>query len=548
MLFDLQDPACPLQFEVDVCVVGAGPAGITIAKELMASGLKVCLAEGGGWAEETETQALYGGTSVGHPMVLTEGRYRVFGGSGTRWAGKSVILDPIDFEKRSWVKNSGWPISLAALQPYYERAKKISNFQVPWLDDIEALASIGRKIPDFHTADIRPYVWRYASRDPPLTWKSYFSLGYKPNFDWARSYGTRLIRHSNIFVVLHANLTVMTGNNNSESIKDAFFQSLNGNVLQVRSKIFVLACSGIENARIALNLPESILARINRFDNVGRYFAQHPSGTILALSATKAQALELQRTFNTFFRPARYPSYYQLGFALSETAQRKHEILNGSVFVNYSASENSGWAAARRLHDAIKRRKFSRSAFYDIMYLVLNAGDTIDNAFKKCVSAFELIHPSPRIEAVINLEQEPNRESRIRLSHDVDALGVRRAEVDWRLSELERKSARFFAEALADLFQDLALGQAELASWLSGTRPLGERDLQGNYHFIGATRMASTPADGVVDENCRAYGVSNLFFAGTSVFPTGGHANPTLTIVALAIRLADHIRAEMRRT
>jgi choline dehydrogenase-like flavoprotein len=169
MLFDLEDPACPLQFEVDVCVVGAGPAGITIAQELMTSGLKICLAEGGGWSEEAETQALYDGTSIGHPMVLTERRHRVFSGSATKWGGKSVMLEPSDFEKRSWVKSSGWPITPASLQPYYERAKKVSNFQSPWLDDDKGLATIGVKIPDFDKTEVRPHVWRCASRDSPVS-------------------------------------------------------------------------------------------------------------------------------------------------------------------------------------------------------------------------------------------------------------------------------------------------------------------------------------------------------------------------------------------
>jgi GMC oxidoreductase len=507
-----------------------------------------CLAEGGGLAEEAETQALYSGTSIGHPMVLTEGRYRVFGGSATRWGGKAVVLDPIDFESRSWVRNSGWPITRKSLLPYYERAKKVSNFQSPWLDNAKSLASIDRTIPNSNSKDVSPHVWRVSSPDLPRAWKTYFSLGYKPGFDWARSYGPALIGDRNTFIVLHANLIAMTGSDNGDSIKGAVFKSLSGNFLHIRSKIFVLSCSGIENARMALNLPENVLARLNRFDNVGRYFAQHPTGRIISLKTTKAQALRLQKTFNQFARPPRYPVQYILGFALSDAAQRKHEILNASAYVQYHASEESAWAAARRLRDALKTHTFSRSTFNDIRSVVLNAGDTLDGAFKKYVTAFELILSSPRVEVVIDLEQEPNRESRICLSNDVDALGVRRVEVDWRISELERKTARVFAQALAPLFDNLALGQPELENWLFRTDPLCEDDLHGNYHFIGATRMASAPTDGVVDENCRAFGVNNLFFAGASVFPTGGHANPTLTIVGLAIGLADQIRAELAPT
>ncbi len=264
----------------------------------------------------TGNSALYSGTSVGHPMVLTEGRYRVFGGFTTGWSGKFVPLDPIDFEKRDWVKASAGRSALSTFQPSYERAKKLSNFQLPWLDDAESLASINRKIPELHNGDVRPHVWRCASRDLPITWKTYFSLGYKPSFDWARSYGPELIGDRNTFGVLHANLITMTESEDAELIKEAVFKSLNGNVLRVRSKVFVLACSGIENARMALNLPAPLLAKINQCDNLGRYFAQHPDGVILSLKTTKAQALKLQQTFNIFCRPPRYPLQYILGFAL----------------------------------------------------------------------------------------------------------------------------------------------------------------------------------------------------------------------------------------
>jgi hypothetical protein len=340
----------------------------------------------------------------------------------------------------------------------------------------------------------------------------------------------------------------MTSGDDAASIKEAIFRSLNGNKLQVRSRGFVIACSGIENARIALNLPEPILEKINRFDNVGRYFAQHPGATIISVEATRAQARKLQRTFNIFSRPPRYPVQYILGFALSEAAQRKHELLNASAMVQYTAPEDSAWAAARRIRKAVHDRRFSRSTLADMMSIATNAGSIISGGFKKYVSAFEIILPNPHIEVIINLEQEPNRESCIRLGEDVDALGVRRVEVDWCLSEIERKTARVFAKALAKIFENLELGNCELASWLFADGSLRDAPLGGNYHFIGATRMASAPSHGVVDENCRAFGISNLFFAGTSVFPTGGHANPTLTIVALAIRLSDRLRAELAST
>ena len=166
------------------------------------------------------------------------------------------------------------------------------------------------------------------------------------------------------------------------------------------------------------------------------------------------------------------------------------------------------------------------------------------NGFKKYVSGFEFVFPNPRVEIHIDLEQAPDPDSVIRLSDQKDALGLHRAKIDWKISELERKTARIFAIGIGKVLERLNLGTPDFAPWLFSNEPITVDDLHGNYHFIGATRMADAPENGVVDANCRSFGIPNLFFAGCSVFPTGGHANPTLTIVALAIRLADFIRAE----
>jgi choline dehydrogenase-like flavoprotein len=144
------------------------------------------------------------------------------------------------------------------------------------------------------------------------------------------------------------------------------------------------------------------------------------------------------------------------------------------------------------------------------------------------------------------MEQQPDRESRITLSCERDPLGMQRSKVDWKVGEAERRTALYFARYLAQEFRGFGFDQVEEAAWLTADKPLCERDLAGNYHHIGTTRMSENPRDGVVDTNCRAHGIANLYLAGTSVFPTGGHANPTLTIVALSIRLADHIRAQFQ--
>ena len=242
MLFDLEKSSSPHAFSVDVCVIGAGPAGITIATELQNSGLEVCLAEAGGYHEEEQTHAMYEGESEGHPMALHEGRHRVFGGAAIKWGGRCALLDEIDFERRAWVPQSGWPITRGALLPYYERAKVVGNFPTPWLPNSDGLKSINRRLPVFEGEDVTPFVWRAASRDKPRRLKTHFYLGKQPKFNWAEAYGAALTRSRDVFVVLHANLVSAHLDDAAHSLSSAIFKSLNGNTLEVKAKYFVMCC------------------------------------------------------------------------------------------------------------------------------------------------------------------------------------------------------------------------------------------------------------------------------------------------------------------
>ena len=525
---------------VDICVVGAGPAGITIANEFIGSGLSVCLVESGGLSDEEETQALYQGENVGHPVVMDEGRYRLFGGAATRWGGRCAILDPIDFKARDWVRKSGWPVDLETLRPYYERAKLVSNFSEPWIPDDEVPAALGIELPRFNSINVNPFVWRVAPGDiaPGLQ-----NLGRpRPRFDWGRAYRSKLDADPDTHVLLHANLKALEGNDDGSRIESIVVQSLTDVSMTIRATRFVICCGGIENVRLLLNAPSGVLQNLNQFDNLGRYLAQHPRGCIATLDTTPETAVRLQNLFTDFLRP--YCVQYEIGFALSESAQRENRLLNASAAVYYAARPESAWKAAARLREAVATAKPYAGMLRDGGQIVSESGSVVANTWRR-IRGRPMILPNPIVSLIVDLEQEPNPDSRITLSAEKDPLGMQRAKVDWRISEIERTTARYFSGFIADVIKRLGLGQIQPSEWLTSNRPINGEDLYGTYHFIGATRMSKDPRDGVVDENCCAHGVKNLYLAGCSVFPTGGHANPTLTILALAIRLADHLRAQV---
>jgi choline dehydrogenase-like flavoprotein len=178
---------------------------------------------------------------------------------------------------------------------------------------------------------------------------------------------------------------------------------------------------------------------------------------------------------------------------------------------------------------------------------MVKATTELRNLVRRIFRGRSALLSDPLVSVVVDLEQQPNFHSRVCLSDQIDSLGMKRAKLDWRISEIERTTARHLNNLIAEELKKLGFGQIDAAGWLTSTTPVRDGELYGTYHHIGTTRMSKDPRDGVVNEDCRAHGVDNLYLAGCSVFPTGGHANPTLTIVALAIRVADHLRGRFAK-
>jgi GMC oxidoreductase len=281
----------------------------------------------------------------------------------------------------------------------------------------------------------------------------------------------------------------------------------------------------------------------------GKSFRQHWSvhGTaskrIDRNNRTEETAFKLQRLYNNFHRPrgsrAKEPQY-EIGFALTERAQQEHKILNASAALYYDVGDDTSWKAARRLREAWNGRATDSAPLRDIGKLFAGMAEVIPNAIRRYLMGREVVHKNPTISIVADFEQEPDCESRLMLSSDIDALGMRRVIVDWRISELERQTARHLCRFIASALHKLDLGRVRGVDWLDNDAPIGLRE---THHAIGTTRMSEAPENGVVNPDCRVHGIENLYVAGCSVFPTGGHANPTLTIIALAVRLADHLRS-----
>jgi len=525
MIADIHTVPDGAALEADLCIIGAGAAGIVLAREFLHSSLKVILLESGGFRRDTRVQSLYSGDSIGETYYqeLHECRTRCFGGSTNCWAGICTPLNSIDFEARPWVPWSGWPVNSAELEPYLRRAHGICG-RGPFLYDSRAWKLMRLPAGDFRPDRFQQFVWHFNNRDG----------GYR----FGKRFRQELRGASNIHVFLHANATALVTDQSGRSVEQAVVRTFDGRTARVRAKIFVLASGAIENARILLASTSHYPSGLgNHRDLVGRFFQEHlqvPCG-FLHVADPRSPAVQYSRL-------SKMGSAYCLpGLSLAPEMQKAHQTLNGSIAVDPFYDSEGAWIAFQKLRSDWKNGRLRGLAFRRLWTVVRDSPTLAPIAWRRLVHGERARGDSHRFVIYARAEQAPNPESRVFLTEERDPLGMRRACLDWRTSPLDRKAIRLMASLAAAEFTRVGLGHVTQAPWLSGEA--WPADLVGGPHHMGTTRMSDDDSSGVVDRNCRVHGLDGLYLAGSSVFPTGGHANPTLTILALTLRLAEHLRS-----
>ena len=523
MLMDLRESSSPTTLVTDICIIGAGAAGISLAAKLYEAGNEVLLVEAGGREVAQSEQNIIQGSSVGRPLALNEGRVRVLGGTTSRWRGRCAELSEIDLEKRSWVARSGWPISFEELQYYHEETAKHCGFNEPWRPDSSIYGPrLGGHFQN-KFAPVQPFVWRFAP------------TGRAAYQNWATRFARALKPASGIKVLLHANVAAITPSAANNHVKAIEVRTLEGRSAQIRAREFVLACGGVENARITLNFASDAPALFSKVqDSLGRYFMQHPKVTTGAIQIRPGMEIELQRMINLFLRPR--GTQYEIGFCLSPIVQRSLELVNCSAHVRYEPGEHTGWKHVKSLLAPGSDTQFSK----ELVAIARDPRRVVENGWRRAWGRSSL-YPSPIASLVVELEQLPDPDSRIFLQAPRDCVGLRRAAADWRISDLECRTALQFSQLIDKLFRQAGWGSVRIDQELEQCGIITDKALQESYHHIGSTRMSESGKDGVVNRNCTVHGIDNLHLVGASVMPTGGHVNPTFTIVSLALRLADHL-------
>lgn len=491
------DPATVSEGAVErarYCVVGSGPAGMTVAHSLAERGHSVLLIEAGMRDWEPWSQELYAGKAVGDPYFdLRDARLRMLGGTSGHWGGQSRPLDAHDFAIGDTVPGADWPIGRDALDP--------------WLAPACELLEIPAEFPD---TPLGPDLNRV-------------TFQFSPPVRFGDKYYEYCERSQNLRVVLDSALVGLTPDQGPDGPRIRRAEVVSGQAegaeqrrWSVEAETFVLCMGGIENSRLLLWANDQAGgALVPNPDLIGRYWMEHFDGLVAETVVSRSL---MNRVGDDLESPAWRDQGREIYFAPSEEFQRREGVLNGTFLLLEQA-----YAGTKQL-------------VADITCVAPPLGRQLMDLLEHDLVC------GARVQAM--WEQAPDHDNRVALGTATDRLGLPEVELHWRATAIDRRTIETLTLGLANAFAAHDLGRVRLKDWVSDhARPIVVSQ-EAHYHHMGGTRMSASPADGVVDSNLKVHGLDNLYVGGSSVFRSGGYVNPTFTIVQMALRLADHLAAE----
>jgi choline dehydrogenase-like flavoprotein len=549
----------------DVVVVGSGPAGISLALQLADHGVQIVLLEAGGERYSRREQKHFAGEVVNPDLQPPLDRYRIrqFGGGSNVWGGRCCPYDQIDFERRPWVPFSGWPINDATLERHYLRAHEL-------LDIGEFRYDARDCLDDKCVAPLPGVTWDKINDTKIWRWSlpTNFRTKYRRQIDSL----------ANLRLLLHASCLELRTTADGSRVTEALAGNGPERRITVRAKIFVLAAGGIESARLLMVSRDRHSGGLgNGYDQVGRYFQTHLYGTV-----AKIRYLGDPRTVRYHFERSRDGIYVQHMFAVGPDVQRERQLLNFCAILHYPDFDDPSHGSAilssmflvksliaHRLPAELVGKALDQKhgGTGDHKLAVKLVGQHLSNIAgdfgglpvfcwdwlrrrvlsRRKLPGVKVYNRQGEYHLLYSAEQQPNPDSCVMLSRELDDFGYNRVKSDWRYTERDIESIIKNHAIIADDIQASGNRHAVLDIDFENLAQRVRNSTRLGTHHIGTTRMSEDPRTGVVDRHCRVHGISNLYIAGSSVFPTSSCMSVTLLIVAIALRVAATIRNELPR-
>ncbi len=519
----------------DICIVGAGPAGITLAKEISKNeSINISIIESGDLNFDSKNQKLNSGECLefgNYPhknYSVSHARIRQFGGTSNVWAGWSGPLEKNDFKERLWIDKSGWPISYQDLEEHYKKSQSILNLSEFIYD---------KTIYDYYP---KSYSNNYLKEFNNVFWQ--FS---KPPVKFNHKYFQHLKNKKNIKLFLKNTVTDLIKVDN----KIVEIISIKNSVkYKFKSKIFVLACGAIENAAILLNFIRKNPTDEFNNPNVGKYFMEHPHCTI-GYGYTKDNSNKFLSCYSKNKIKQFNNVSFLSGVVIPDQIQKENCITNCvSVFLENNFLEIQS-AVILRYNVALKAFNFSFIKFFiqflkDIKKINISFLEILKNSISK----------KKKFYIISRIEQVPNKNSQVYLSNTKNKYGSYLPVLDWQMKKQDLKTlivnfneikSNLEKNNIADVYPFDFIKKIEKDEINDKWDKSLKKEVFGVGHHMGTTRMGNDKNFSVVDSNLKIHEIDNLYCSGSSVFPTCGYINPTLTIVALSLRLAKHLESKI---
>ena len=510
MQVDLEQIRERTAYTADVCIAGAGIAGLVLADALRGSGLRVALLEGGGGSLEARSQQLYSVEMAGHPHAgASEGRFRTFGGSSTRWGGQLLSYTNDVFHPPQSTGMTGWPIDEQHLETYY--ATVLRTMGVP--EEV----FVPESVPFAEGDSVRMRFSRWA----PF-----------PRRSLTGTLGRRCQESADVTVYLHANATklVREASGNIGSLEAVNYAGRRCTFLARR---FVVCLGTIESSRLLLYSDIG-----NEADQVGRYFYDH-----LGIHAATLDGAARAAAAKIFLPRLKDGSLYSPKLEATGAWRERHGAQAVMAHFPLVEADDSPATTVRLLLQSVQRKEVTPGLLRRLASLPVGSVELLKMAYATKVLERRRLSKHTELRLNLDVEQKPLAESRVTLGEGKDALGLPQVRLDWRIGEAELSTLRLFAPSILTVLRAAGVDGIQVKTALLDESQDLKALVADTYHMMGGTRMGATACDSVVDRDLKVHGIANCYVAGCSVFPTGGSSNPTFTMMALTLRLAEMLKA-----